>query len=396
MKILIIAMVVQLSLAAASLNLEQLLYSAQDNHPDFTATQEMMKAEHARHEASYSRAPVELLSSVAYATPASAQESLEYSIGLGSEFRLGDSAKDASSASHYEHLAMQNSAKLKLLKRQNELQREYHLSCIERESIDSYANVLEQFELVYAKKTLAFEYGELSKKEMLLLRLQRDKLIQKVEALRLNEDILRKKVLSLAQLDSDNQLFCDDLAAIEIFDVKNLKIYNFSEQMFANLELSLKSKMRRYGSNFNSIYLSAHYDNEVDIERFGVELSVPLNFTSSKYEKMRVSLLHDTNRVHYEREALYLKKRVHTQALLAELSRSVKLYGDIKNRVNLYENELMPLMLQSYRLNESSFVEYLLSFAAFNDIVQELYSAKRGYYQTLFELYNVLEIKERS
>jgi hypothetical protein len=69
-------------------------------------------------------------------------------------------------------------------------------------------------------------------------------------------------------------------------------------------------------------------------------------------------------------------------------------HATTQKRLHKYENELMPLVEKSYRLNESSLIEYLLSYENFNEISETLNQTKKAYYQTLFELYNVLEIKE--
>jgi outer membrane protein, heavy metal efflux system len=54
----------------------------------------------------------------------------------------------------------------------------------------------------------------------------------------------------------------------------------------------------------------------------------------------------------------------------------------------------MPLIEMGYRLGEDSAVEYLLSQREMWTLKKELMQNYKNYYQTLFELYSVLEIKE--
>ncbi len=379
---------------ASSVNLNQLLDNVQENHPSFKASQEAIQAQHFKHEAEFSTAPLSFISSVANATPAEGDDTIEYSLGVEKEFRIGKSAYYTSQMGHYEHEAMEGMAKKELLALQNELKKAYHLSCIEKENIANYAKLLEQFELIYSKKLKAFDYGELSKKELLQLSLEKDRLIEKITALIADEVASRRHVLALAQYESDNELACTDLLPLQPFLGSDQTRYPLSEEIYRNLNLSSDNALKRYESTFNTMSVALHYDNETDIERVGVDLSIPLTFTSTEYEKMRLSSLHNKQKLLYEKEALFLHKNALSAALTAQLNTLFEQYKSIYSRVQTYQKELLPLIETSYRLNESSLIEYLLSYTNFNTISEELNRTKKNYYNTLFQLYSVLEIKE--
>jgi len=59
-----------------------------------------------------------------------------------------------------------------------------------------------------------------------------------------------------------------------------------------------------------------------------------------------------------------------------------------------YEDELMPLIEKGYRLGEDSAIEYLLSKREMWRFKEDLIMHYKNYYETLFKLYSVLEMKE--
>ncbi len=393
MKTLLLILTLCASSYASSLNINQLLQNVQENHPSFKASKEAIEAQHLQHEAAFSTAPLSFLGSLANATPADGDDTIEYSLGIEKEFRLGKQAYYTSQMGHYEHKAMEIAAKRRLLLLQNRLKQAYHTSCIEKESLTGYTKLLEQFERIYAKKLKAFNYGEVSKKELLQLRLEKERLSEKIHALTANETKNRLYILALAQLDSNTEFFCHDLLPIQPFS-SSQEPYSLSNTMYNNLNLSTDNALKQYKGNVNSMSVALHYDDEIDTQRIGVDISIPLMFTSKKYEKMRLSSLHEKQKLHYEKESLYLDKHAKSLALKTELATLYRQYKSINSRMQTYQHELIPLIEKSYRLNESSLIEYLLSYANFNTITEERNQIKKNYYNTLFELYSVLEIKE--
>ncbi len=394
MKIALLMLMMYGLVWSSSINLNQLLQNVQEEHPTFKAAQEQIKSQHMKHEAEFSTTPLSLFTTLANATPAVGKDNIEYSVGIEKELRLGNIAHYASQMGHYEHEAMEFVAQRNLLILQNKLKRDYHLSCIKKETISNYEKLYNQFEIIYTKKQTAFNYGELSKKELLQLELEKERLTQKINSLVANERVIRHKVLSQARLETSSELFCQDLLPLKEFSTLLEESYPLSKEIYNNLNLSSDNALKRYNSSFDSIGVALYYDNETDMERVGVDISIPLTFTSDNYEKMRLSALHEKQKLTFEKEALYLNKKVRSSALKEKVNTFFKQYGTIDKRLTKYKTELMPLIEKSYRLNESSLIEYLLTYENFNEMNEELNHAKKAYYQTLFELYSVLEIKE--
>ncbi|MEA3523415.1 MAG: TolC family protein [Campylobacterota bacterium] len=243
-------------------------------------------------------------------------------------------------------------------------------------------------------KKSAYNYGELSKKDLLILELEMQQLEAKITLIKASEHTLRHQLLLQTKLHVDSEFICNDLHKIRAFISPGHEEYALSKEIYNNLELSTRSAIKRYESSFKSVNVALYYDNETDIKRVGVDLSIPLTFSSEKYEKLRLSSLHKQKKLTFEKEALYLNKNVQSDTLKNQLNAEFQQYKNILKRLNKYQNELMPLVQKSFELNESSLVEYLLTHKNLNELSQELNRAKRTYYQSLFQLYNVLEIKD--
>ncbi|MDO9267058.1 MAG: hypothetical protein Q7U00_08255, partial [Sulfurimonas sp.] len=156
----------------------------------------------------------------------------------------------------------------------------------------------------------------------------------------------------------------------------------------------LQSDFDRYNSQFDSFTLSASYQKEIDIDRFVVGLSVPLNFTSSFNEESRAMLIHKKSSLMHEKEGLKLQKASNAEALNKELLQSFETIDAQKTILAKYENELMPLVESGYALGEDSAIEYLLSQRELWKLKEELTAHYKKYYETLFKLYGILQIKE--
>jgi hypothetical protein len=380
--------------AQATVTLKQILQSVTTQHPSFKAAQENIKAQHLNHEAQFATTPLSLIGAVADANPDNGDNKMEYSVGIEKEFRFGDAAYHTSQMGHYEHEAMEFSAKKDLLNLQNEAKKLYHLSCIERENLLNYQALYTQIKEVYNKKHRAYEYGELSKKDLLLLELEKDKLKQKIERLQAAERKSRHALLLQSKLPTDSEFSCSDLYPLAPFMYNSQQAYSYSKEIYNRLDLSTQSALKRYESYFETVDVALYYDNEIDIQRVGMALSVPLMFSSTRNEKLRLSALHKRQKLIYEKEALFLNKKVGTDTLKEQLLSIYEQYSTAKQRLDTYKNELMPLVKRSYQLNESSLIEYLLTSQNYNELSQELNEYKKSYYETLFRLYSILEIKE--
>jgi hypothetical protein len=136
------------------------------------------------------------------------------------------------------------------------------------------------------------------------------------------------------------------------------------------------------------------YDKELDIDRYTVGISVPLNFTSKKSEQERVAAMHENSAISFRYEQEMLEKNVLFDKLEAELIGAASTISTLRANLEGHKNTLLPLVYKSYTAGEVSALEYLLGRQQYHRLKQELYLEKKAYYHTLFELYSLSETKD--
>ncbi|MDQ7046816.1 MAG: TolC family protein [Sulfurovum sp.] len=141
--------------------------------------------------------------------------------------------------------------------------------------------------------------------------------------------------------------------------------------------------------------MSVQYDNEIDVDRYGVGISIPLVFTSNKSEQERVAALHQSASLDlYHEQDMIQKKSMYLQ-LRSTLKSNAMMIRSLKKNLQNYKKNLLPLIKKSYDLGEISVIEYLLNRQNYHQLKQELFATKKAYYHTLFTLYTLSETKDK-
>jgi outer membrane protein TolC len=144
----------------------------------------------------------------------------------------------------------------------------------------------------------------------------------------------------------------------------------------------------------DSINLSVQYDKEIDIDKYSVGVSIPLAFTSKRSEQERVAAMHKNAALGFQYEQTMTEKNSMLSELRSTLKSKAMMISSLKNNLQHYKKNLLPLIKKSYDLGESSVIEYLLNRQNYHTLKQELFSTEKAYYHTLFTLYTLSETKD--
>lgn len=396
MKTLFFLLVCSLFLHATTLSLDEILQKLKHEHPTAKSIQSLEYANNSQNKAVSSREALGFFAEGTYAKPTLDKSGYEYGVGVEQKF-MHPSVKKST----IEYVKYQNEAEILSLKHdfallENEVRLLYHINCLNQKNIEQYKESFLAYEALYMKKEKSYKYGEISKKELLVLQIELDRLKNEYKLyeneVKISRDNLQSKIL--LPLFKDKELSCKDIKPVtKEFDF-DIKDETLDEQSLSKKIQSLQSDFDRYNAPFDSFALGASYKNELDTDRFTVALSVPLNFTTSINEESRAAALHKKSAAQYEKESLKLQKASNTEALKKELAQSFESITAQKAMVEKYENELMPLVKSAYALGEDSAIEYLLSQRELLRLKEELTAQHKKYYETLFKLYSVLQIKE--
>ncbi len=317
----------------------------------------------------------------------------EYDIGFSKELSVSNAQELAQEQRHLSVEASVLEERRKIIAFKNELRNLYHQYCLDLDYVSSFEEGYEQINELYAKKEKAYRLDEIAKTELLQLEFEQ-------KALELELTNLRKKVanekaqmLSLSNVD-DAPFSCQDIYPLSHSVAIESKAFSLSQEAKEKRLQSTHVGLKRYSNKLDTIELSSAYTKELDRNLYTVGVSIPLNFSSSKNENEKASLLHKSSAIELRNEELLAQKNYEIKVLSERLSR---LYEEIlakRENIEYYQNSILPLMKKSYLYGESSVMEYLLSRKKLYTLEQRLLEEKKNYYETLFKLYSVGEIEE--
>ncbi len=397
MKYLLSIFVLFNTISASSYSLQNIEEKLQKTHPLYLSIEEQKSANLAKIRGEYASNPYVLSGSGAKAKPSNNDEEFEYSVEVGKTFLLGDAKAKSLNIAKLNNEAISLELERELLAFSNHVKLLYHTSCLSKEQREFFEESYSDFEKLYTKKEKAYKYQEISKKELLSLKIEKAVLKQKLQSLKADEEISKFALLDLLELKNkgSNELFCHDLYPMEFSETNSPNIFLLSKRAYKAKILGARKSAKLYDRRFESIDISAGYDNEIDMERYGIGVSLPLSFTSKTNEYKKIAALHNQKVLKLQQQNMFLEKERKFKQLKSKLENEKNIIHLTEDNIHAYETELLPLVKKSYQFGKSSVVEYLLSKQKLWQLYETLNINKKIYYETLFELYTVAEIKEK-
>lgn len=396
MRLIFLLLICSAFLKASIINLDEILQKLKHEHPMAKSIKAYESAYRSENKAKSSREALVLSTDGTYAKPDLDKSGYEYGIGIEQSF-MNPSVKDSiSKSARYKSDADILNLKREFLLLENDVRFLYHINCLDKKAIEQYKVSYLSFKTLYTKKEKAYQYGEISKKELLQLQIELDRLKSEYKHIENEEKTSRNNLQSkiLLPIFEGSELSCKDTYLV----TQNLPLSNseesFQEESINKKIKSAESEFNQYNTLFDSYTVSASYLNEIDTKRFVVGLSIPLNFTSSINEESRAAALYKKSALEYEKQGLKLKKVSDIELLQKKLLQSFQDIKLVTSMLKKYEDELMPLIERGYRLGEDSAIEYLLSQRELWMHKKDLIQHHKNYYEMLFKLYSVLEIKD--
>ncbi|PHR59391.1 MAG: hypothetical protein COA44_00125 [Arcobacter sp.] len=383
-------------LQASTISLNEIIEKLKNEHPLALSIDAYADAYTNRNQANLSRKALSLIAQGAYAEPIIGASDYEYSIGVSQKFMNSSMKDNALKSANYQSDAKILDLKYEFMLLENEVGLLYHLNCIDKKATQQYETYLSDFKSLYKKKEKAYQYGEISKIEFLHLQIELDRLKNDFKHYKNEEKISRIKIQSKILISSfeAQELFCEDTYSLKESLILNPLKQSLQEQSVNKKIQSAESEFSRYDTFYNSFTLSASYQEEIDVDRFIIGLSVPLNFSSSENEKNRAASLFMKSALKYKKQEIKLEQESKLKLLNKQLGQDFQDIELITSILNKFENELMPLIERGYDLGENSAIEYLLSRREMWTYKKDQIEEYKNYYITLFKLYSVTQSKE--
>jgi len=379
---------------AKNITLNEVLRSSKQHNQFIKALQKEALYLKAKDRADTASDALEIYANKIKAKPHDAPKEDEYAVGLSKSFLLPHIQKKEYKIRALESEAAMLEATAKIDSFHHAIKNLYHQHCIDREDYYSFQANYNDFAKLFAKKQKAYSFEEISKAELLQLKIEKKLLYAKLQEANMRQARSKKFLLMSTHLPSNRAFSCRDRYPIRGFVKLPKNALSTSKNIYQKRIESTKTAINRHSFAIDSISVSGEYSKELDTDRYTIGISIPLNFTSSKSEEERVAAFNKLSSITLEYEENMHQKRAQIIEMRAKLKSIAMSIASLQESITLFSNELMPLIQKSYDLGESSLIEYLLNRQKYYELKSELYEAQREYYQLLFSLYAALETKE--
>lgn len=274
-----------------------------------------------------------------------------------------------------------------------DIEKIYHQACASKEMSQSLQRVYDEQSESFSKLRKAYEFGEISKKELLFNKLDLAKTKQRVETYK------REYISELSNLQEAvesleiRDLECNDLMKI----TKEIELGRVDEHSLIK-ELSYEQKEAKsfydlHNSALSAISYELLYEKELSANRYTFGLNIPLDFLSSKAQTQRAEYLHKSASLLAKKDALTIEIQ---NSLMASKKKLRTLYEEFV----LLDEEILPMSLElkdlakkSLHEGHSSVLEFLDATRSYSNTTIELQEIKKDYYNELFEFYKKADMR---
>jgi outer membrane protein TolC len=315
----------------------------------------------------------------------------EHEIGFSKELKLGNIQKLEQQQTRLNNEAQSIEQEKYLITLSNRLKNSYHQYCLDSNYVHAFQEKYRRFSLLHSKKKTAYKHDEIAKTELLQLALEKNKLHNELENFHQKVEDEKHQILALAGFSEGDFISCQEVYPIAeqvIFDNTHLAL---TQKAFEKRIESRQVGLKRHSYKVESVELSMGYLKELERDVYTISVSVPLTLSSRKSEYERASLMHEASALSFQNEQVVAQKEYEVKTLQKKLRRNFQAIQSTQNSIEEYTNSLLPLMKKSYDYGESSVTEYLLSQQQLSQQEEKLLEEKKGYYQTLFTLYQISE-----
>lgn len=340
--------------------------------------------------------PLALSAEGVHAVPNLGKSGTEYTIGLSKKMMLPGVLAEEQRIRELTNEAYMLEKEMQMLNFENGMKNLYHQHCLDAQRYRSFRASYLDFAKLYKKKQRAYEHQEISKVELIQLQMEKNRLYAQLQALKMQQRISRKRLMMLGNIpDNDNVAFsCNDMYPVRS-SVEYKETFSLSKKAYEKRIQSTEESLKRYSRSVDSIDTYAQYINELDTERYAVGISIPLNFTSSRFEEERAAAMYKNSALQYEFKQKMRQKRSTLMQMRSQLQSHALMIGALRKSEYDYTHKLFPMVQKSFDLGEISVLEYLMNRQKLYQIREAIYAGKEAYYTTLFRLYTISETKDK-
>lgn len=269
----------------------------------------------------------------------------------------------------------------------------YHEACISKEIHNKSALLYQDQTQRFEQIQTAYKLGEISRKDLLFNKLDLVKLQQNVSAYK------REYLFDLATLQTNidnvkiNTIDCTDM----LKPSQNIILNNIEEhgelQAINYKKNSAKASYNIHDSILSSLSYELAYEKELDMQKYTVGVSIPLDDLSTQKEKSKAQQFALSSAYEHEHTAVRLKVQNYSKSALIKLKVLYSEYILLKEEVLPVNTELVTLSKLALLEGESDVMEYIDATRSYSLNLLEMLEIKKRYYRELFELYKIADLE---
>lgn len=317
----------------------------------------------------------------------------EYALGVSQEISHPFASGSKSAAIEAKSRAIEQGSSYAFDILTLEIAKIYHQACVSKEMSQSLQRVYDEQNESFFKLQKAYEFGEISKKELLFNKLDLAKTKQSVTTYKREYMSELSNLQEAAQAQKIEDLECNDLAKI----TKKIELKRVDEHSLIK-EASYEQKEAKsfydmYNSTLSAIGYELLYEKELGASRYTFGISIPLDFLSSKNQMQRAEYLHKNASLVAKGDALYIEIQNSIEASVTKLKTLHVEFVLLEEEVLPLSLELKDLAKKSLHEGHSSVLEFLDATRSYSKATIELQEIKKDYYNELFELYKKADMR---
>ena len=269
----------------------------------------------------------------------------------------------------------------------------YHDVCIAKE-LKEQANVLyEDQEKMFQQVQRSYDLGEVSKKSLLLNKLELMKLEQKISIYKRAYEIDLHSLQSGVDSLEIKEVSCDDMFEIKR-DIELIPLEEHGEVKRIEFEKDASaSYLNVYDAMLQGVAYEVSYERELDAKRYGFGLSIPLSSFTDSNEIAKKEYLHKNAALNFEKDTLMQGVKSTSASLQVKLQTLYDEYTLVENEILPLNTELLRLSKSAYLEGEGSAMEFLYASRSYSEYMIEILQIKKDYYNQLFELYKTADLE---
>ena len=281
-----------------------------------------------------------------------ADSATEFELSISRNFQFNSSKIDNFLQTNQRYALLQKEIEKNRLK--VKLWQLYGMYCINMKALQAKGELSSVYDEIRLQIEKGVEYGEFDTSKAIMAKLSLDNLNLQISKLDNLVQDYESQIKSIVAYNSSLECKEQKPDIYKLFNPENSVL----EPLLQTKIEQKKYKLSLAAKNFSSVEVGASYANEIDTDRYMINLSFPLAL-GEKNQAQQVAALHQLSASNYELEAFRNSYIHNTSTLENRLEIYTKYLSSTENSIMKLSNVLIKQSNMRFRAGEDSFISML-------------------------------------